>query len=277
MNRAFTLIELLVVIAIIAILAAILFPVFAQAKLAAKKTADLNNLKQIGLGVVMYANDNDDEFPRGFYWPADDLWDWNNAITWRETTQPYIKSGSKEIATMKNTAVGGIWRSPNEPSASRWGYGAQATLFPEPEIVTANTILPSQSFSNLRNTASTLIITTNGIVPANHSGGEILRSDPWWWGNQAYNGGQLVWTGANSGAMWDADSDVYPSSQMPRYRYTSSANVAWADGHVKNAKKGTLNWCVNVYVPGAAMWPGEESANDGLFQAGWPCSTYAQQ
>jgi prepilin-type N-terminal cleavage/methylation domain-containing protein/prepilin-type processing-associated H-X9-DG protein len=60
MKRAFTLIELLVVIAIIAILAAILFPVFAQAKAAAKKTADLNNHKQIMTGMYMYASDNDD-------------------------------------------------------------------------------------------------------------------------------------------------------------------------------------------------------------------------
>jgi prepilin-type N-terminal cleavage/methylation domain-containing protein/prepilin-type processing-associated H-X9-DG protein len=58
--RAFTLIELLVVIAIIAILAAILFPVFAQAKAAAKKTQDFNNQKQIVLGILLYANDNDD-------------------------------------------------------------------------------------------------------------------------------------------------------------------------------------------------------------------------
>ena len=59
-KKAFTLIELLVVIAIIAILAAILFPVFAQAKLAAKKTADLNNLSQIGKAIMMYAQDADD-------------------------------------------------------------------------------------------------------------------------------------------------------------------------------------------------------------------------
>ncbi|MEI7577771.1 MAG: prepilin-type N-terminal cleavage/methylation domain-containing protein [Armatimonadota bacterium] len=61
-RRAFTLIELLVVIAIIAILAAILFPVFAQAKLAAKKSADLSNTKQIGVALQIYLADNDDTF-----------------------------------------------------------------------------------------------------------------------------------------------------------------------------------------------------------------------
>src|SRR5579862_9447937 len=65
MKKAFTLIELLVVIAIIAILAAILFPVFAQAKLAAKKAVSLSNQKQIGLGVILYTNDYDDMYPRG--------------------------------------------------------------------------------------------------------------------------------------------------------------------------------------------------------------------
>lgn len=63
MKRAFTLIELLVVIAIIAILAAILFPVFAQAKAAAKKTAALSNTKQLGTASMMYASDYDDRFP----------------------------------------------------------------------------------------------------------------------------------------------------------------------------------------------------------------------
>jgi prepilin-type N-terminal cleavage/methylation domain-containing protein len=61
-RKGFTLIELLVVIAIIAILAAILFPVFAQAKLAAKKASDLSNLKQIGLSSIMYINDYDDTY-----------------------------------------------------------------------------------------------------------------------------------------------------------------------------------------------------------------------
>jgi len=64
MKKAFTLIELLVVIAIIAILAAILFPVFAQAKLAAKKATSISNQKQMGLSLIMYAGDYDDMYPR---------------------------------------------------------------------------------------------------------------------------------------------------------------------------------------------------------------------
>ena len=64
MKRAFTLIELLVVIAIIAILAAILFPVFAQAKLAAKRTASLSNIKQTGTSAQIYLSDYDDVLPR---------------------------------------------------------------------------------------------------------------------------------------------------------------------------------------------------------------------
>ncbi|HWD39649.1 MAG TPA: prepilin-type N-terminal cleavage/methylation domain-containing protein [Fimbriimonas sp.] len=70
-RSAFTLIELLVVIAIIAILAAILFPVFAQAKFAAKKTVDLSNAKQIGLAVKLYLNDYDDTMPIFYAYNSD--------------------------------------------------------------------------------------------------------------------------------------------------------------------------------------------------------------
>ena len=63
MRKAFTLIELLVVIAIVAILAAILFPVFSRAKAAAQRTACTSNLRQIGMAMQMYMSDNDDRMP----------------------------------------------------------------------------------------------------------------------------------------------------------------------------------------------------------------------
>ncbi|MCW5942946.1 MAG: prepilin-type N-terminal cleavage/methylation domain-containing protein [Fimbriimonadaceae bacterium] len=115
MRRAFTLIELLVVIAIIAILAAILFPVFAQAKESAQKTSTLSSAKQTGLALLLYAGDNDDGLPMGH--PVDDrfgsqtgnpgapLWNYYPAVpagwdgfpeddtmVWQNSTEPYRKN-----------------------------------------------------------------------------------------------------------------------------------------------------------------------------------------
>jgi type II secretory pathway pseudopilin PulG len=77
---------LLVVIAIIAILAAILFPVFARARENARRTSCLSNLKQIGLGIMQYTQDYDETFPFGF-----GSGDWIND-GWPVSTQPYLKS-----------------------------------------------------------------------------------------------------------------------------------------------------------------------------------------
>ncbi|MCX7598387.1 MAG: DUF1559 domain-containing protein [Armatimonadetes bacterium] len=83
MRKGFTLIELLVVIAIIAILAAILFPVFARAREKARQTSCLSNLKQVGLGALMYAQDYDEILPCG---------DRTAQVWWYEIIQPYIKN-----------------------------------------------------------------------------------------------------------------------------------------------------------------------------------------
>src|SRR5215469_5171253 len=96
-RSGFTLIELLVVIAIIAILAAILFPVFAQAREKARSAACLSNLKQIGTATTMYAQDYDETFP---------VWGWNleqtgarpdgtlytGKVIWPILYMPYIKN-----------------------------------------------------------------------------------------------------------------------------------------------------------------------------------------
>ena len=94
MKRAFTLIELLVVIAIIAILAAILFPVFAQAKLAAKKTTSISNMKQIGIGSMIYIQDYDDVLmPLRWFNPFDmTLPSSNGFYFYPVLLQPYTKS-----------------------------------------------------------------------------------------------------------------------------------------------------------------------------------------
>lgn len=102
-SRGFTLIELLVVIAIIAILAAILFPVFAQAKEAAKKSADLSNNKQILLGAQMYMADYDDIFPMLRNSPSK----WQAVVV-----EPQINSG--HIAVNPYVKNRSIWLSPND-------------------------------------------------------------------------------------------------------------------------------------------------------------------
>ncbi len=84
MRRGFTLIELLVVIAIIAILAAILFPVFARAREKARQTSCLSNVKQVGLGMIMYLQDYDELFP-----PAINS---GSGRYWMEAIMPYVKN-----------------------------------------------------------------------------------------------------------------------------------------------------------------------------------------
>src|SRR2546430_13715275 len=104
-RKAFTLIELLVVIAIIAILAAILFPVFAQARDSARQTTCLNNCKQLGIALQMYAQDYDEGLPS---WPFSKLLsspifkEWGYS-TWVPALMPYVK----------NT---GVFACPNGPT-----------------------------------------------------------------------------------------------------------------------------------------------------------------
>src|SRR6476659_814001 len=91
----FTLIELLVVIAIIAILAAILFPVFAQAREQARQSTCLSNFKQIGLGVQMYLQDWDGTYPMnriGQFPGGSECNGKGKMLTWKTETAPYVKN-----------------------------------------------------------------------------------------------------------------------------------------------------------------------------------------
>ena len=108
---AFTLIELLVVIAIIAILAAILFPVFGRARENARRASCQSNMKQIGLGILQYVQDYDEKFP---------TYSTNGSvpISWRQKIQPYIKSDQVMIcpSNPNNGQIANAAILPNYPA-----------------------------------------------------------------------------------------------------------------------------------------------------------------
>jgi prepilin-type N-terminal cleavage/methylation domain-containing protein len=131
MKRGFTLIELLVVIAIIAILAAILFPVFAQAREKARAITCLSNAKQIGLGAMMYGQDNDEILPEtGWQGPCDnpatgaatDAF-WSGVYAFPLAIQPYIKNY-------------GVLKCPDDDIAG--GFAKATSLCYEDQMLAAN-------------------------------------------------------------------------------------------------------------------------------------------
>ena len=101
MRRGFTLIELLVVIAIIAILAAILFPVFARAREKARQSSCLSNAKQIALALIQYAQDYDECYPSPYNWNPD-----VTVAYWTQAIQPYIKNTQVMRCPSRNASCG---------------------------------------------------------------------------------------------------------------------------------------------------------------------------
>ncbi|MGE5532684.1 MAG: DUF1559 domain-containing protein [Bacteroidota bacterium] len=114
MRRGFTLIELLVVIAIIAILAAILFPVFAKAREKARQSSCLSNVKQLGLGILSYCQDYDELLPRTAIAVAGGNYGWETLV------YPYTKND--QIFTCPSKSNVG-WKSATPLSFSTCGYG----------------------------------------------------------------------------------------------------------------------------------------------------------
>lgn len=120
-RSGFTLIELLVVIAIIAILAAILFPVFAKAREKARETTCLSNVKELTLGMLMYIQDHDGYFPLAYYYGSDLS---GGGMSWAAAINPYVKQKMEE----------GIWWCPSS-GLTKWGghsayihYGLNALI-----------------------------------------------------------------------------------------------------------------------------------------------------
>lgn len=155
-RRAFTLIELLVVIAIIALLAAILFPVFARARENARKSSCANNLKQMGVAMQQYTQDSDESYP-----PAQPT---NPATPGEGSTfvtllMPYVKneqificpsaSGKGLTTTIPTgTATDFRWDAPTPTwrRASRGNYGANSYILSSPPMALANVQKTAKTF-----------------------------------------------------------------------------------------------------------------------------------
>jgi prepilin-type N-terminal cleavage/methylation domain-containing protein/prepilin-type processing-associated H-X9-DG protein len=120
MRRGFTLIELLVVIAIIAILAAILFPVFAKAREKARQSSCLSNVKQQALAALQYTQDYDEKFMQSCYTGAG-----TPRLMWAHVIEPYCKNTQIFTCPSFNGAVlstcGSAW--PGRPAPSYWSGG----------------------------------------------------------------------------------------------------------------------------------------------------------
>jgi len=269
--KAFTLIELLVVIAIIAILAAILFPVFAQAKLAAKKTQTLSNLKQIGLGTQMYMGDADDVFVP-FTNNAGDATNWSAL---RHTPpgliDPYIKNGTN----VTTGELKDLWADPitksmlsngqairNTFGYNIWGLGGLtrtclgdlAGCPARPvgtygDFTSAEYSKPAPA-SSLQASADTIVFTTGeqfvrppqyGVLNAGGAGNGVGI-----FGNSGDGGDRLQ----NSGL-----TDASPNRAAREKLFVGGdAFVVYADGHAKIRKNSTL-WS-NRYRSVDGRWRG---------------------
>jgi prepilin-type N-terminal cleavage/methylation domain-containing protein/prepilin-type processing-associated H-X9-DG protein len=260
MKRGFTLIELLVVIAIIAILAAILFPVFAQAKLAAKKTVSLNSVKEIGLAMQMYVNDYDDNTPIVFSING------QGSVDVYQTMQPYIKnmdiffssewneqngaavgSGS---ASCDNTSTPPGYYVPTGQNATRcvafgynWGFGiwaGGALLGPQQNSINGQ-VTPGISMTSIQSPAELAAF------------------------GDGYNGRRYTMCAVGS------DLEYYTGPQHNSdLRYGGSFNFAFVDGHAKALPISgyTFNPAAAIPGDGYVMMP----ANQSLWTNFW-CSS----
>ncbi|MFP3902671.1 MAG: DUF1559 domain-containing protein [Armatimonadota bacterium] len=210
--HGFTLIELLVVIAIIAILAAILFPVFARAREKARQSTCLSNVKQINLALLMYKQDYDSRLPRLAFSNIPDDISCGGTIRWSMVVDPYIKAGAvNDSYTVRGM---GIWRCPSGPGLDDWycGYYADYGL---------NRYVAGQNESRIEEPAQTILL---GECWMCKDGSEdTIRGyyDFHTFDDYVYYGG---WTHARG----------------TRYDHNGMANFGFCDGHAKSGSKQAM-------------------------------------
>ncbi len=204
--RAFTLIELLVVVSIIALLAAILFPVFGRARENARRTSCASNLKQIGLGMAQYVSDNDERFPELCYYTGGA----SGVGCWQQFIFPYVKSTE-------------VFRCPSNPrNATSIDYLLPA---PQPDIkisYAANRSLVHYGGFDTSYFAPSLLRPTEKILVGEHTwaGLQSLADGPW--------GGAV---GGPAGVGYDAWKICMAANGFKGHLRTG--NFLFADGHVK--------------------------------------------
>jgi prepilin-type N-terminal cleavage/methylation domain-containing protein/prepilin-type processing-associated H-X9-DG protein len=259
-SKGFTLIELLVVIAIIAILAAILFPVFAQARERARAISCTSNLKQIGLATNMYAQDYDETYPCG--WGEFDA----GHTMWRVALQPYIqKYGDTSGNLYDSSKYGntGIFMCPDvNGSTATYGptsYGYNAFGGMTLGWSDREHTFPGAPVANLYKPANLVAYADAGEV-----GAPSLPLDPY------FDDGSPSWTGCGSDdggpykfnpevwrERWSVDWDFGVPGQedwgscrnggrRPLGRHFKKYNAAFADGHAKAIPVNTMKVRVNT-------------------------------
>jgi prepilin-type N-terminal cleavage/methylation domain-containing protein/prepilin-type processing-associated H-X9-DG protein len=260
-RRAFTLIELLVVIAIIAILAAILFPVFAQAREKARATSCLSNMKQIGLGIMMYAQDYDENYPLFFAGQCARIQNPLNAedkpggtagigrwAMWHYQIYPYLKNWQiYSCPSDKPQPAGFIPGFYNISYGYNYGYfstlqGTFNGAGTDPGCG-VGTWFGSVPMAAVNKPADIVMVTDSGIrdVAAYAGGttiGSIVNAPDAWPSDKYFFGPTQVGWGLNcqtyfQGSKW-RDTDGFA------FRHQDGGNVNFADGHAKFHKLGAL-------------------------------------
>jgi prepilin-type N-terminal cleavage/methylation domain-containing protein/prepilin-type processing-associated H-X9-DG protein len=204
----FTLIELLVVIAIIAILAAILFPVFAQAREKARQTSCLSNMKQLTLGEMQYVQDYDETYQDGGSYLVTTMGvagsggsaDGSNVNWWRYPLFPYVKNWQVYLCPSSSMSVS----DPSSPRNQLIGhYGMNGNLY-------------RKSMAQL-------------VAPAD----KVLIGDCIHWQGELYSG--LVLAYAKPSPGW-VDVRLAANQTQGNTRHVGGSSLGYADGHVKWSK-----------------------------------------